>query len=205
MGSKFSCKEWKLQNLPDYSSLNLASNVIVKPTVPTVSSQTAPSFSLSEIHAREVKLDIIDCGNKNIYIVCGPADLRNGCGGLAAITDMRLACTAFESAMFLFCNRSRNLVKIIEWDGDGFWQLLDSPRRGTALSQKGYLFDNAICECFFKYLKREETGRRTYRTFNELQLSVFEYIEGYCNSRRPHSARRYLTPNEAESAYRGRK
>ena len=47
-----------------------------------------------------------------------------------------------------------------------------------SFSKKGYPFDNAVCECFFKYPKREETGRRIYRTFNELQLSVFEYIEG---------------------------
>lgn len=38
-------------------------------------------------------------------------------------------------------------------------------------------------------------------TFNELYLSVFEYIEGYYNSRRPHGSLGYLTPNEMESAY----
>ena len=105
--------------------------VSVKPAVPTVPSQTSLNFSLSEIHSREVKPNMIDCGNKNIYIVCGPTDLRNGCGGLAAIAAMRLACTTFESAMFLFCNRSRNLVKIIEWDGDGFWLYQKRLERGT--------------------------------------------------------------------------
>ena len=25
------------------------------------------------------------------------------------------------SAMFIFCNKNCNRVKIIEWDGDGFW------------------------------------------------------------------------------------
>ena len=82
---------------------------------------------------------------------------------------------------------------------------MDSPDVVQSFSKKGHPFDNAVCECFFKYLKREETGRRTYRTFNELQLSVFKYIDEYCNSRRPHSSLGYLTPNEAESAYRGRK
>ncbi len=86
-----------------------------------------------------------------------------------------------------------------------FQQLLDSLNVVQSFSKKGYPFDNAVCECFFKYLKREKTGRGTYRTFNELQLSVFEYIEGYYNSRRPHGSLGYLTPNEAESAYWGRK
>ncbi len=86
-----------------------------------------------------------------------------------------------------------------------FRQLLDSLNVVQSFSKKGYPFDNAVCECFFKYLKREETNRRTYHTFNELQLSLFEYIEGYYNSRRPHGSLGYLTPNEIESTYWGRK
>lgn len=82
-----------------------------------------------------------------------------------------------------------------------FRRLLDSLNVVQSFSKKGYPFDNAVCECFFKYLKQEETNRRTYHTFNELYLSVFEYIEGYYNSRRPHGALGYLTPNEIEAAY----
>ena len=84
-----------------------------------------------------------------------------------------------------------------------FRKLLDSLNVVQSFSKKGYPFDNAVCECFFKYLKREETNRRTYHTFNELYLSLFEYIEGYYNSRRPHSTLGLLTPNEVEAAYRG--
>ena len=66
---------------------------------------------------------------------------------------------------------------------------------------KGYPFDNACCECFFKYLKKEETNRKCYRSLTELQLSVFEYIEGYYNTKRPHGTLNMLTPNEAEALY----
>lgn len=82
-----------------------------------------------------------------------------------------------------------------------FRQLLDSLNVVQSFSQKGYPFDNACCECFFKYLKKEETNRRTYHSLHELQLSVFEYIEGYYNSKRPHSTLGMLTPNEAEALY----
>lgn len=84
-----------------------------------------------------------------------------------------------------------------------FRQLLDSLNVVQSFSKKGYPFDNAVCECFFTYLKREETSRRRYHTFNELHLSVFEYMEGFYNSRRPHGSLGYLTPNEMESAYWG--
>jgi len=35
----------------------------------------------------------------------------------------------------------------------------------------------------------------------ELQLSVFEYIEGFYNSKRPHASLGMMTPNEKEEWY----
>ena len=123
---------------------------------------------------------------------------------LSGKADVSLVMTAFQKAY-----NSRNTPYGLMFHSDrgtqytafAFRQLLDSLNVVQSFSKKGYPFDNAVCECFFKYLKLEETGRRTYHTFNELYLSVFEYIEGYYNSRRPHGSLGYLTPNEAEAAY----
>lgn len=82
-----------------------------------------------------------------------------------------------------------------------FRKLLDSLNVVQSFSKKGYPFDNACCECFFKYLKKEEVNRRTYHSLQELQLSVFEYIEGFYNSRRPHGSLQMLTPNEKEELF----
>ena len=82
-----------------------------------------------------------------------------------------------------------------------FRQLLDSLNVVQSFSKKGYPFDNACCECFFKYLKKEETNRKCYHSLTELQLSVFEYIEGYYNTKRPHGTLNMLTPSEAEALY----
>ena len=49
--------------------------------------------------------------------------------------------------------------------------------------------------------KKEETNRRTYHSLQELQLSIFEYIEGFYNSRRPHGSLGMLTPNEKEELF----
>ena len=70
-----------------------------------------------------------------------------------------------------------------------------------SFSRKGYPFDNAVVESFFKYLKLEEVKRNTYHTLQELQLSIFEYIDGYYNSRRPHGTINNLTPNKKEYEY----
>ena len=82
-----------------------------------------------------------------------------------------------------------------------FRKLLDELNVIQSFSKKGYPFDNACCESFFKYLKKEETNRRNFRTYRDLYHSVFQYIEGFYNSRRPHGSLGYLTPDEMEITF----
>ncbi len=84
-----------------------------------------------------------------------------------------------------------------------FRQTLDRLNVVQSFSKKGYPFDNACCESFFKYLKKEECNRRTYHTQKELELSVFQYIEGFYNSKRPHGSLGLMSPNEKEQSYWG--
>ena len=123
---------------------------------------------------------------------------------ISAKPDVDLVMTAFKKAY-----DKRNGPKGLMFHSDrgaqytafAFRQLLDSLNVVQSFSKKGYPFDNACCECFFKYLKKEETNRRTYHSLQELQLSIFEYIEGFYNSRRPHSSLGMLTPNEKEELF----
>lgn len=70
-----------------------------------------------------------------------------------------------------------------------------------SFSSKSYPWDNAVVEAFFKFIKPEELNRRQYTSLSELKLAIFEYIEGFYNSRRPHSANNYLSPNQKELQY----
>lgn len=70
-----------------------------------------------------------------------------------------------------------------------------------SFSAKGHPYDNAVMECFFKYLKKEETDRKSYCSFQELSLSLFEYINGFYNPLRPHSHNNGLSPNQAEKYF----
>ncbi|MFT8890150.1 MAG: IS66 family insertion sequence element accessory protein TnpB [Ethanoligenens sp.] len=40
------------------------------------------------------------------------------------------ALDPFADALFVFCNRNRDCLKILEWDGGGFWLYLKRLERG---------------------------------------------------------------------------
>ncbi len=54
--------------------------------------------------------------------------------------------------------------------------------------------DNAMCESFFATLECELLDRHRFRSHAEARKAVFEFIEGWYNPRRRHSAIGYLSP-----------
>jgi len=58
---------------------------------------------------------------KRVFLGCGPTDMRKQINGLAETVQSSFNLDPFDGALFVFCNKNRNLVKILEWDGDGFW------------------------------------------------------------------------------------
>jgi len=69
-----------------------------------------------------------------------------------------------------------------------------------SFSAKGYPFDNAVAESFFKFLKLEELDRTSFANITELKLAMTAYINWY-NRDRPHSANGGRTPNQTEAMY----
>ena len=63
-----------------------------------------------------------------------------------------------------------------------------------SMGSVGDCYDNAMCESFFATLECELLDRTTWRTPAAARLSVFEFIEGWYNSRRRHSALDYHSP-----------
>jgi putative transposase len=62
----------------------------------------------------------------------------------------------------------------------------------------GDCFDNAMAESFFASLECELIDRSRWRTRLQARMAVFEYLEGFYNPRRRHSALAYLSPAEYE-------
>lgn len=82
-----------------------------------------------------------------------------------------------------------------------FRKLTDSLNIIQSFSAKGHPYDNAVMECFFKYLKKEELNRRSFSSIEQLKLSLVTYIDGFYNSIRPHSHNGGLSPNQMESLF----
>lgn len=80
-----------------------------------------------------------------------------------------------------------------------FRKEIDRLNMVQSFSAKGHPYDNAVMECFFKYLKKEELDRRCFQSLEQLKLSLTSYIAGFYNSIRPHSHNNGLSPNQFEN------
>jgi len=64
---------------------------------------------------------MIFCANHDVYLACGSTDMRKSINGLVEVIVSKFSLDPFSSSLFVFCNRCRDIIKIIEWDSDGFW------------------------------------------------------------------------------------
>ncbi|MFF8261848.1 IS3 family transposase, partial [Streptomyces virginiae] len=68
-----------------------------------------------------------------------------------------------------------------------------------SVGRTGVCWDNALAESFFATLKTELISRHTWRTKAAAHSAIFEYIEGWYNTRRLHSSLGYQSPAEYEN------
>lgn len=119
-------------------------------------------------------------------------------------SNAQLVINTFKKAY-----RSRNCPQGLLFHSDrgtqyssaAFRKLLDELNIVQSFSAKGCPFDNAVVEAFFKFLKAEETNRKSYSNLADLQISLFEYIDGFYNTKRPHSAINFLSPVDFETKF----
>lgn len=141
------------------------------------------------------------------YYVCAVLDLFSRkivAYKVSSRIDTQLAIDTLNEALSV----RKNVSGIIfhsdrgsQFTSKRFRQYLDSLNITQSFSAKGHPYDNAVMECFFKYLKKEETDRRNYAGLTELKQSLFSYIHGFYNSVRPHSHNNGLSPDEKEALF----
>jgi len=71
-----------------------------------------------------------------------------------------------------------------------------------SMSRRANCWDNAPMESFFKTLKVERVYRQRYQTRDEARADIVNWIEGFYNARRLHSALSYQSPVQFERGLR---
>lgn len=69
----------------------------------------------------DIEAIMLTVGSKKVYLACGKTDMRKSINGLSELVEISFRLNPFDEAIYVFCNRNRNRIKILEWDGDGFW------------------------------------------------------------------------------------
>jgi len=67
-----------------------------------------------------------------------------------------------------------------------------------SMGSVGDCYDNAMCESFFATLECELIDRSTFRNHDEARDAIFDFIEGFYNTHRRHSALGYHSPVQFE-------
>jgi putative transposase len=123
--------------------------------------------------------------------------------GLAMRTDRKndLVLDAFEMAV----SQRRHARDVIHHSDQGsqytsiaFGRRCREAGVRPSMGSVGDCYDNAKCESFFATLECELLDRETFRTVEQARKAVFEYIEGWYNTRRRHSGVEYQSPVEYE-------
>lgn len=55
-----------------------------------------------------------------VYIALGATDMRKSINGLSLLVEEQFQLDLFSGSLFAFCNRNRDLVKILYWAENGF-------------------------------------------------------------------------------------
>ncbi|ADZ89928.1 IS66 family insertion sequence element accessory protein TnpB [Marinomonas mediterranea] len=67
----------------------------------------------------------------SITLICGPTDMRKAIDGLCDVVAYDLEQDPCSEHLFVFCGRTRNKLKILQWSANGFWLHYKRLEKGT--------------------------------------------------------------------------
>jgi putative transposase len=86
----------------------------------------------------------------------------------------------------------------VQYTSLSFGKRLEDEGLLPSMGRAGSAYDNALAESFVATLKTELLYRSSWPSRQVVRTAIFEYIEGFYNTRRRHSALGYLSPAEFE-------
>ncbi len=73
---------------------------------------------------------MLDVAAENVWLAPGATDMRGSIDSLAAKARYVIKQDPLGNHVFVFCNKSRNRLKILFWDTNGFWLLYKRLEKG---------------------------------------------------------------------------
>jgi len=83
-----------------------------------------------------------------------------------------------------------------QYASTAFRKLLADQKCVQSMSRKGNCWDNAVAESFFKTIKSESLNRYKFENQAEVFSAIFDYIDGWYNTKRIHSSLDGMSPCE---------
>jgi len=126
-----------------------------------------------------------------ILVAVEPTDFRKGIDGLARVCRETLGSDPFSGCVFVFCNKSRKALKILVYDGQGFW-LCQNPGSGKThllcaicheLARQGRRVYFSACDLIVQQLLRAKRDLeldkllKKLSRFDALMIDDFGYVK----------------------------
>lgn len=131
---------------------------------------------------------VIDCYSKKV-VGWSVADHMQDQLVIAALDNAAVTTQIHSDAIF-------HSDKGSQYTSTNFHQALQRHDMVASVGRTGVCWDNSLAESFFAALKNERVHRTVYPTKAHAKRDVVNYIEGFYNSRRRHSALDYQRPDE---------
>ncbi len=86
----------------------------------------------------------------------------------------------------------------VQYTSLSFAKRLEEEDLVPSMGRVGSAYDNALAESFIATLKTELLYRASWPARQTVRTAIFEYVEGFYNTRRRHSSLDHLSPAEFE-------
>ena len=87
---------------------------------------------------------MFDYSNYQVLLACGATDMRKSINGLCEIIQFNFSIDPREKIIFVFCNRAKNIIKLLVWEDNGFWVHFKRIEKGTMLWPETFESENTM-------------------------------------------------------------